>query len=152
MALNWNISDCNNWETLKEKGEWHKTEYMIFATMSIDMSEITEENAIEFYARLKVVSAAYDGAWYTEGIGWEDPTYEDVIKRIGLNTNASSRNTFKQWFKRIAMVHEKTCSENKLLAAYYSAKAEVEKLIEDEKNHSERNESFAFDLVARSGA
>ena len=130
MALNWDITNCTDIELLKSKGEWHKTEYMIFATMAIDMSEITEQNAVEFYARLKLVSAVYDGTWYTEGIGWEDPTLEDVQKRIGLTTNAYSRNTFKQWFKRIAMVHVKTTSENKMLAAYYSAKAEVENLTE----------------------
>ena len=44
----------------------------------------------------------------------------------------SIKNTFKQWFKRIAMAHHKDISENKMLAAYYSAKAEVEQLTKGE--------------------
>lgn len=152
MALTWNIENCNDFITLKAEGEWHKTEYMIFATMSIDMCEITEENAVEFYARLKTVASIYDGAWYTAGVGWEEPKFEDVQKRIGLSTNAFSRNTFSQWFKRIESVNERTVSKDKLLAAYYSAKVEVEEMIKSKTTHIEHNESFAFDLQARSGA
>ena len=152
MALTWNIENCPDFITLKAEGEWHKTEYIIFATMAIDMSEITEDNVTEFYARLKLLSSVYDGSWYTVGVGWEDPTFLDVQRRIGLTTNAYSRNTFSQWLKRIESAHQKTTSRDKLLAAYYSAKVEVEEIMKSKTTHIEHNESFAFDLQARSGA
>lgn len=128
MALNWNISNCNNWESLKSDEQWPVTNTFIWATMSIDMNEITEDNAIEFYARMKMIEFCSDGLLFSaDEFGNRVPiTYQHVTDRIGLHTNAYSRNTFSQWFKRIAMVHSKTHSENGMKAAYYSAKAEVE--------------------------
>lgn len=129
MALSWDITNCSNIEFLQTGTEWNKTEGIIFSTMSVDMNSITEDNAIEFYARLKLLSTVYNGFFYDKETNqYIEPTFEDVQIRIGLHTNAYSRNTFKQWFKRISMAHSKDISENKMLAAYYSAKAEIEQL------------------------
>ena len=154
MALSWDITDCANTELLQSGIEWNKTEGIIFSTMSLDMQSITEENAIEFYARLQMLSTIYNGFFYDKETNkYLPPTFEDVRIRIGLKTNAYSPNTFNQWFKRIEKVHQKDISKNKMLAAYYAAKVEVEQIMEEEKTtHIERNESFAFDLQARSGA
>lgn len=154
MALSWDITKCADSQLLQSGIEWNKTEGIIFSTMSVDMQSITEDNAIEFYARLRLLSAVYNGFFYDkETDKYVAPTFEDVRIRIGLNTNAYSPNTFNQWLKRIEKVHGKDISKNKMLAAYYSAKVEVEQLIEEEKTTQiERNESFAFDLQARSGA
>jgi hypothetical protein len=132
MALSWTIENCTNWESLKSDEKWTMTNTFIWATMSIDMNEITEDNAIEFYARMKVVEFCNDGLVFEANeFGKRVPiTYQHVTERIGLHTNAYSRNTFNQWFKRIAMVYSKTHSENGMKAAYYSAKAEVENLTE----------------------
>jgi len=128
MALSWSIENCNNWETLKSDEKWVVTNTFIWSTMSIDMNEITEDNAIEFYARMKMIEFCNDGLVFSaDEFGNRVPiTYQHVTDRIGLHTNAYSRNTFSQWFKRIAMVYSKTHSENGMKAAYYSAKAEVE--------------------------
>lgn len=130
MSLNWNISNCKNWESLKEDGEWYKTEHMIFATMAIDMYEITEDNVAEFYARLLVVGKISGGNWYSAGIGWDYVTLEDVRKRIGLHTNAN-RNTFNQWLTRMVKVHPEF-SKDEMLAIYYTAKVEATKTINAE--------------------
>ena len=133
MALSWDITDCSDIELLKSGAEWNKTEGIIFSTMSVDMNSITEENAIEFYARLQMLSTIYCGFFYDkEADKYVAPTFEDVRIRIGLYTNAYSKNTFNQWFKRIEKVHGKDISKNKMLAAYYSAKAEVEQLTKGE--------------------
>ena len=153
MALSWDITKCADIQLLQSGTEWNKTEGIIFATMSVDMNSITEENAIEFYARLQMLSTIYGGFFYDKETNkYVSPTFEDVQIRIGLHTNAYSKNTFKQWFKRIAMAHHKDISENKMLAAYYSAKAEIEQLMEEKTTYIEHNESFAFDLQSRSGA
>ena len=129
MALSWDITKCADAQLLQSGIEWNKTEGIIFSTMSVDMNSITEENAIEFYARLQMLSTIYNGFFYNKETNeYEAPTFEDVRIRIGLNTNAYSPNTFNQWFKRIEKVHSKDISKNKMLAAYYSAKAEVEQL------------------------
>lgn len=129
MALNWSIEECNNWQTLKSNEQWPFTNQLIWATLAIDMNEITETNAAEFYARVKVIELCSGGLIYTDN-GTIPIIYQHITDRIGLHTNAYSRNTFKQWFKRIAMAYSSDHSENELLAAYYSAKAEVEKLTE----------------------
>lgn len=128
MALSWSIENCNNWETLKSDEKWAFTNTFIWATMSIDMNEITEDNAVEFYARMKLIEECSDGLLFSaDEFGKRVPiTYQHVTERIGLHTNAYSRNTFSQWFKRIEMAYAKTHSKNRMLAAYYSAKAEVE--------------------------
>ena len=129
MALSWDITKCADSELLQSGIEWNKTEGIIFSTMSVDMQSITETNAIEFYARLQMLSTIYNGFFYNKETNeYEAPTFEDVRIRIGLNTNAYSPNTFNQWFKRIEKIYSKDISKNQMLAAYYSAKAEVEQL------------------------
>jgi hypothetical protein len=132
MSLNWNITNCKNADAIKTDSEWYKTEHMIFATMAIDMHEITESNVVEFYARLLMVGKIAEGNWYTAGIGWEYATFEDVQKRIGLETNAYSRNTFNQWLTRMVKVHPEY-SKDRMLADYYTAKVEAAEAMNKEK-------------------
>lgn len=123
MALSWDIAKCKDTEIIKSESEWYKTEAIIFSTMAIDMHEITESNADDFYARLKVLSLIHGGLFYTAGIGWQEPTVKDVLQRIGLHTNAYTNNTFTQWLKRVVNVNPEW-SKDSMLAAYYSAKVE----------------------------
>jgi len=82
---------------------------------------------------LQMLSTIYNGFFYDkETDKYVAPTFEDVRIRIGLHTNAYSKNTFNQWFKRIEKVHGKDISKNKMLAAYYSAKAELETITKGE--------------------
>ena len=127
MSLSWDISNCKNHESIKTESEWYKTETLIFATMAVDMHEITEANFAEFYARIKVVSFLQEGMWYTAGFGYEHPTLEDVQKRIGLHTNAYSKNTLNKWFTRMTVCY-KEASKDQMWAIYYNAKVEVASL------------------------
>jgi hypothetical protein len=100
MALHWNITNCSDFDGITAEGkEWGITNSLIWATMSVDMHEITETNYVEFYARLKAVEATFGAICYGDD-GDYFLTIEDVKKRIGLVTNASTK-TISQFFKRI---------------------------------------------------
>lgn len=99
MSLNWDISNCNNWDDLKSDKEWGITNTLIWATMSVDMKGITEENWAEFYSRVKAIEAAY-GAICSSPDGDYFITIEDVKRRIGLTTNVATK-TASQFFKKI---------------------------------------------------
>jgi len=99
MPLTYDMSNIENWENLKEGAEWRKTEALIFATMSIGMSQITETTANEFYARIKILEGAIGSFVYIEG---EDYTFtvSDIQRRIGLCTNGG-RETRTQFLTRM---------------------------------------------------
>jgi hypothetical protein len=74
--------------------------------MAIGMNCITEENIVEFYARVHVWENLLSQAHLrhrnpeTEEIEERPITPEDLQKRIGLSTNASSESRSK-WLKRM---------------------------------------------------
>ena len=99
MSLNWDITNCNNWEELKSDKEWGITNTLIWATMSVDMGDITESNYVEFYSRIKALEAVF-GALANGSDGDYFITIQDVKKRIGLATNVTDKTTH-QFFKKI---------------------------------------------------
>ena len=90
MALNWNVEECKNYKELVAEKEWPITNAMIWATIAIDMGEITEKNYKKFYERL-VVNQQLNGAYLTANGEAYWMTLEDVKKRIGLYTNAGTK-------------------------------------------------------------
>jgi hypothetical protein len=91
MALHWNIERCNDFESLKSDSEWFKTEALIWTTMIIGINQITEKTADEFYRRVKLIEKGTGRLAATkEGDYWF--TKEDITRRIGLGTNATSMN------------------------------------------------------------
>ena len=134
MALNWNITNCNNYQALQieETGEWSVTNALIWLTIGVDMGQITETNIGEFYARTKVwelVTGAMINKQNEETKEWEPYflTFSDTHKRIGLSTNVSYESITK-WFKRIEEINKQAnkVSTNKIKSVYYSALTEVE--------------------------
>lgn len=106
MSLDWNISKCENWEELKDEEHWPVTNALIWATMQVDLGEISEKNLDEFFTRLKMAEEVYGPLLFT----WEKDqpkesllTYGAVKRRIGLYTNVSNK-TPNQFNKRIAEV------------------------------------------------
>jgi hypothetical protein len=116
MALSWNVEEVENHETVcfemrkpnpsegkvetDENGEARYlrplTEMLIFSTISVGIGRITEKNAAEFYARLRLMEQI-DGPFLRTSDG-EDRrvTPEDVQSHIGLTCNVAeeSRRTF----------------------------------------------------------
>jgi hypothetical protein len=78
----------------EQKGEWAKSETLIWASMAIGMSTITEDNWPEFWARFDY----YDRL---VRINYSSVTATDVLRRVGLSTNADDR-TESQFIKRLS--------------------------------------------------
>jgi len=103
MALHWNIENCSDFAGITAEGkEWGITNSLIWATMTVNMNAIKEENYVEFYARLKAVEATF-GALANGPDGDYFFTLEDVKKRIGLYTNSTNK-TISQFFKQLEKV------------------------------------------------
>lgn len=110
MSLNYDLSriDRKFWHA-DEADETEKvvTESMIWATIAVDMGEITEANAEEFARRLNSYQELR-GAFmqrYVDGEMQERPlTLEDVRNRVGLKTNVTttSKRAFTAKLARLA--------------------------------------------------
>lgn len=88
MALSWDITNCNNIEEIKSDTEWGRTEALIWTTMVIGLREITEDNADEFYKRIKMVEKVSGELCIKDSAPYFF-TKEDIVKRIGLRTNST---------------------------------------------------------------
>src|SRR4051812_35838035 len=75
------------------------TQELIWNTIRIEMGCITEENADEFYARLKFMAALHGSMWKNfDGTDLE-VTPEDVVAHIGLWTNVPEVHR-QRWLTR----------------------------------------------------
>lgn len=118
MSLNWNATKVEGWNEV-DPG---KKESLIFATMFVDMGEITEKNHEAFYER-------YVQFHMATGHG-EDLylTLEDVKGAIGLTTNVFT-TTPAAWRKRLI-----TLVENAARDKMYRDKRAAAKLAEEESS------------------
>ena len=102
MSLDYKLTDiedyeekCGGCETRGEDYMNMKTEVLIFATMVIDLGEITEKNCIEFYTR-KMMYSMINGCY-------DSITLEDVKAHIGLKTNVPDKTKAK-WNRRFGLM------------------------------------------------
>ena len=105
MALHWNVNKCKNSEALINEDEWPITYALIWGSMSTGIREITEENIPEIYARIRtwedIVGPMLHGKDTETGeIVDRHIEVADLVKRIGLTTNASSK-TRAEWRKNL---------------------------------------------------
>lgn len=106
MALTWDFTACKDPDALKTDEEWPVTEMLIWCTLFTGIGGLTERTASEFYARVhwmeKTQGAFLRGTDPETGDLVAAPlTIEDVIKRIGLKTNATFEvETRASWLKR----------------------------------------------------
>lgn len=117
MALHWDVTKCKNPKSLTAEGEWPITNALIWATMSVGIRDITEETIPEFYARLSVWESIVGAMLYetdteTGKATERGVTVEDLRKRIGLHTNASSM-TRAEWRKNLAAYFDRKADEHK---------------------------------------
>ena len=112
MSLNWNISEIKDSDALcwrEVNGETQlapTTECMIWATMIVDIGEITEKNAMRFAERLYQWETIV-GTISSDG---ERLTFADVKAHIGLRTNVITTSDAK-WRKRISSKLEEKARE-----------------------------------------
>jgi hypothetical protein len=104
MSLDWNLTRIKDCDTVcfNEDREMSPTVHaLIWATMAVDLGEISDENYVEFYLRIKLYEQMFSAMRYTEPAG--EPayfTFEEVQLHIGLRTNVSDK-TWGQWLKRM---------------------------------------------------
>jgi hypothetical protein len=109
MSLDWDVSAVKDHKEITEDGmPWVTTETMIWYTMAIDMGEITEENADEFFKRVSIWEQIHGAGMHkrnTETDEHEDVfmTLEDVERRIGLSTNVITTDR-EEWGERLAAI------------------------------------------------
>ena len=109
MSLNWNLKEIKNhkevcWYTDDEGDEYMNrvTDTLIWCTMFVDIGEITEKNAPQFYARVRLIEVLQESPFLWEG-GIDTPrtprhiTLADVEAHIGLSTNVYTRATDYRW-------------------------------------------------------
>lgn len=96
MSLNWDVRNCD--ESVKDEKNWSITEIIIFATMSVDMGEITEQNVDTFIARVRAIETVYGPSVVEntkDGLVHRGLTEEEIRLRIGLKTNVTTTSDVK---------------------------------------------------------
>lgn len=103
MSLNWSIEDVKDWEEIKichnpegsnddltreQLVESIITQAIVFRTMAVGIGHITEENADEFYVRSKMWERLNGSTVRLAGEDYSI-TLKDILRRVGLRTNAS---------------------------------------------------------------
>ena len=79
------------------------TEVLIWSTMLVGFSKITEKNYKDFHRRLiewEVVAGGMLSEWSGEKRKDRMPTMQEVQDHIGLSTNASTK-TSRQWLSNL---------------------------------------------------
>jgi len=130
MPLSWDVTNIKlpkeqTW-IKNEKGEEvlnGLTEMIIFATIFVGMSSITEKNYKGFHKRIKEFEVATgmkgllieqrNGKEGTEGKERKErmPTLEEVQLHIGLKTNAGEQTT-RKWRSNIKRIVTETANNN----------------------------------------
>jgi hypothetical protein len=106
MSLNVDASRVKNAETVCFRGEGDKREWnplttlIAFTTMSVDIGEITAENAEEFYCRAALINDIYASA---SSLAPTDITIADIKAHIGLRTNVATLTRAK-WLAKVSKV------------------------------------------------
>lgn len=111
MSLNWNLSKIANTESVC----WRKdssgeetmrgiTHTLIFATIAVDLGEITAKNVDEWLFRMQCIARVYNDE------GWANITREQLTDHIGLSTNVSNR-TRKQFMGKMGTALEREAAD-----------------------------------------
>lgn len=112
MSLNVDVSRVKNAETVCFRGEGDAREWnpltttLAFFTMTVDIGEITAENAEEFYCRAALLNDLYASASNTAPT---EITIADIRAHIGLRTNVLTVSRAK-WLTKVT----KTIIPNRL--------------------------------------
>ena len=107
MSLNVDASRVQNADTVcfTREGDERKwrglTTLIAFTTMAVDIGEITEANAEEFYCRACLINDLYASA---SALPPEEITIADIKAHIGLRTNVITLTRAK-WLAKVSKVN-----------------------------------------------
>lgn len=103
MSLNWNLTAIDDWES-KDR---HLIDTMIWMTLSVGISDITEKNKEKFFDRTRRFEEIAGPLLHTKdedgNVKPRPITFRDVCDFIGLKTNSNTmtETQFKKRLKRI---------------------------------------------------
>lgn len=117
MSLNWDLSKIKDRETLcwrevtlegegqQKPGKWLNpdTDMLIWGSMAIGIGELTEENAREWYLRLKLLERVGSAIGHKDGKPYTPPL-ETIKAHVGLRTNVGRTEPRKRWANRVMEV------------------------------------------------
>ena len=125
MSLNWKVNtDLVEWNKLCDVTK----ETLIFATMAVDMGQITEDNWTEFYARININERLFGTLRSSREKGEHFFTPDEIKCAIGLETNATFDSAGKTRQKFINNQWRRFLAERKDFA---------EKVIEEKEKEDE---------------
>jgi hypothetical protein len=122
MSLNWNLSKIANKDTVcftqHEDGQrlTGLTHALIWATIAVDLGQITAKNITEWQIRLQMIAVAYGDP------AWGEITRQQLEAHIGLSTNVSN-TTRTKFLRKIALVMEREATAKARYATQESAAA-----------------------------
>lgn len=100
MSLDWDIAKVKDREQLyppQPNGSMNYITYeLIWATMLVDIGEITELNCKKFYNRLMITDALLK-----DQSRWGEISFKDVKNHIGLHTNVTTITDHKWLTTRV---------------------------------------------------
>jgi hypothetical protein len=109
MSLNWNLTRIRNRDVVCWERDEHGynnisgvTHTIIFATMAVDLGEISAKNVDEWLMRLQCLGRVYSDE------GWSSITRQQLTDHIGLSTNVSNK-TRKQFLSKMSQALEREC-------------------------------------------
>lgn len=103
MSLNWELKDIADWQSVCRTPEGRLapvTEALIWTTMAVGIGDLSEKNAGEFYARMKLLRALDGGIGVYDETGERAITADEVRAHIGLWTNATTEKR-DAWVKHV---------------------------------------------------
>lgn len=106
MALEWNLTDIEGIdEILEDDHERSILEALIYASITVGLGSITEDNVQTWAYRLWVAERLFGGIWVFED-GTRNLRASELRKYIGFKVNVADE-TDATWWERIAAVTER---------------------------------------------
>ena len=121
MSLDYDFTNVRDWETLhgglkelqdctaEEALEYHKSSYLAFACMAVEMGQVTEANYQEFWIRLSLYQGM-NGSFFKFNGKEIYYSLKDVHRRIGYSTNVFTE-TRTHYLSKIKKLVERDCNE-----------------------------------------
>tara|TARA_R110002020_G_scaffold56750_1_gene156736 strand:+ start:301 stop:693 length:393 start_codon:yes stop_codon:yes gene_type:complete len=120
MALTWDLRQIKDSDNLcyinksenEPQGEMSAiTNTLIWSTMFVGFSKITDKNYKQFHKRLIELELASGGGLLVADDGHSrQPTIHEVKSHVGLSTNASVQSN-SQWSRNIARIIQETAEK-----------------------------------------
>jgi hypothetical protein len=97
MALNWNTKDCPMGGEASDDNEALWRDVLIWASLAVDLGELTEDNRKEWFTRLRILERINKSVIPQTDSG---KLVDILVRWTGLRTNVVSLDRV-EWFKKL---------------------------------------------------